>query len=200
MEIGKTTEKQSTQPEKLDWKSARRHFPDQKGKKSGPGSPEPLIRLHSVQRHFPIAVDVDGVAAVGGRWLCETPEEVFDAGEALAGFPKGKRLEGVAGGDGAADFDPEGAGVVKRAEKVVLLGDDDGLLDAEDMRGAPHGLVGGEAGVIEENVLGGHPPFRTITPHDRHFVVAFLPVVAAHQDLRRDAGLVELDRLIKAVT
>ena len=82
---------------------------------------------------------------------------------------------------------------------MVGLRGDHNARTAEHVFRAVHALVGGEARVVAEDVLGRHALRDRVAFHRRTLVVVLGAVVARHDDLGRGPRLVERDAAIEAV-
>lgn len=82
---------------------------------------------------------------------------------------------------------------IEGAFVVELLGDDSEAVEAEYFLGADHGVERAEAGVVEVNYLFGDALCHEVLHHPRGFVVGFVGVVAADEDVVDFAGTVETD-------
>ena len=65
---------------------------------------------------------------------------------------------------------------------MVALGHNHNLLHLENVPGPVHALIGGEACMVHENVLRGHPPVNGKLFHQVHLVVVHPAMVAAHKE------------------
>lgn len=129
----------------------------------------------------------------------EDVENCIDAGEPFtddhANLPAADRnIFGVESDsvDALPLSDIEGALVVE------LLGDDGEAVEAEYFLGADHGVERAETGVVEVDGLFGDALRHEVLHHPRGFVVGFVGVVAADEDVVYFAGPVEADAGIES--
>lgn len=83
---------------------------------------------------------------------------------------------------------------------MVFLGDDEDVLGLEDVSGTVDAFVGGESGVVHEDVFGGDALFYGVVFHGADFIVVFAAVVAAHDELGRSMGFIEFNGSIEALS
>ena len=124
----------------------------------------------------------------------EDVEDRIDAGEPLTdGHANLPAAEGDVFGVESDGVDALSLSDVKGAFVVELLGDDSEAVEAEDFLGADHGVECAEAGVVEVDDLFGNALRHEVLHHPSGFVVGFLGVVAADENMADFSGPVEAD-------
>lgn len=82
---------------------------------------------------------------------------------------------------------------------MIFLSHDDAAGNGEDVLHAVHAVVGRDPCVVAEDIVFVNPLRYRVVSHSHDLVVRRIAVVAAHDDLRRDARLVQLDRHLEAI-
>ena len=137
-------------------------------------------------------VQRDGVAQVLWFRLEEAPEHVLVPCEDLPQVPHGLAAVVLAVCGYAPGFQPQGFGQVEGTVEVILLGDDDELFHAEDVAGAIEAVIGTQARIVQDGILGGDALLLGETVHHGHFIVVAAAVVPGEEDFFGPPGLVEL--------
>ena len=82
---------------------------------------------------------------------------------------------------------------------MIGLGDHDHALYAEYTLSTIDRIIGAEACVIKEDVIGGHACFQAVVVHYAYLVVLHLAVVAGQKKLRNDTLFIEHDACVQPV-
>ncbi len=143
-------------------------------------------------RYIAVALDGYRFAEIGRLWLKYRPYKVLVTGKDLTDIAVGLPRIGARHRNNAVSIKPERAGVIDGAVEVVFLCDDEDLLRLEDISRAVHALIGREARMIHEYILGGHSPLDGEALHHVHLVVALPAVVAAHKQLAARTVFIKL--------